>query len=348
MLMKDFDKFKKRFVQFGGWRLILQYARMGVLWTGVKALLRCALKGRSMKEAYPAITGKVDEKLVKRYRHILDNNKMIYKEERFIEDGQETCAEGGIPQVESVPKIIWFSWLQGIDNAPEIVKACLTSQRKHLVGYEFRIFDLDNYRQWVELPETVVRKYREGKIPQASFSDLLRLSVLRKYGGVWMDASVYCSGFGNENLQQRWNRIMTSELTVFRYFERGSKIPVGLSTWFFAAVPNQIVVSTVLDMLLAYWNDFDCLVDYYIIHLFLGLALSEFPQFMARMPYENSNHSLLLGDALSRTYSQEAWQELVDHVAIHKLNYRKAEEAQKNPQSYYNFILEINQNDIQT
>lgn len=104
MLMKDFDKFKKRFVQFGGWRLILQYARMGVLWTGMKALLRCALKGRSMKEAYPAITGKVDEKLVKRYRHILDNNKMIYKEERFIEDGQENCAEGGIPQVESVPK----------------------------------------------------------------------------------------------------------------------------------------------------------------------------------------------------------------------------------------------------
>lgn len=70
----------------------------------------------------------------------------------------------------------------------------------------------------------------------------------------------------------------------------------------------------------------------------MGLALSEFPQFMARMPHENSNHSLLLGDALSRTYSQEAWQELVDHVAIHKLNYRKADEARNNPQSYYNFI----------
>ena len=69
MLMKDFDKFKKRFVQFGGWRLILQYARMGVLWTGVKALIRCVVSGKSFKAAYPAVTERVDEILIERYRH---------------------------------------------------------------------------------------------------------------------------------------------------------------------------------------------------------------------------------------------------------------------------------------
>ena len=56
------------------------------------------------------------------------------------------------------------------------------------------------------------------------------------------------------------------------------------------------------------------------------------------MPKLNSRFSFFLGDALSRTYRQEAWQELVGHVAIHKLNYRKADEARKNPKSYYNFI----------
>ncbi len=29
--IKDFDKFNARFRQFGGWRLVWQYARMGVL-----------------------------------------------------------------------------------------------------------------------------------------------------------------------------------------------------------------------------------------------------------------------------------------------------------------------------
>lgn len=108
-----------------------------------------------------------------------------------------------------------------------------------------------------------------------------------------------------------------SELTVFRYFKRGTMAPVGLSTWFFAAVPNQIVISSVLDMLLAYWKDYNCLVDYYIIHLFLGLSLREFPMVEVRMPREDSYHSILLGDALGRTFHQEQWQDLIDHVSIH-------------------------------
>ena len=329
--MRNFVILKNRFFQFGGWRLVWQYARMGVLWTGVCALIRCAIHGKSFKAAYPTITQKVDDILIARYRHILDENKARLVQGNFCENDEKSC--------QTVPKILWFSWLQGIENVPELVKACLASQKKHLSDYDFRIVDLDNYRQWVDLPEYVIKKYRKGLIPPASFSDLLRLSLLKKYGGVWMDASVYCSGFGNDKLRERWNRIMGSELTVFRYFKRGCKNPCGLSTWFFAAVPNHVVISSVLDMLLAYWKDYDCLVDYYIIHLFLGLALREFPEVVENMPRENSYHSLLLGNALGRTYREEDWKELIEHVSIHKLNYRKVEEVMKNKNGYYWHIV---------
>ena len=328
-IMKDFNKFKTRFVQFGGMRLVCQYARMGVLWAGIKALLRCTVSGKSLKAVYPSVTERVDEILIERYHHILDENK-----EGFYKANSNPVKHQGT----AVPRIIWSAWLQGLGNAPEMVNVCLESHKKHLPGYEFRVLDMENYHKWVELPDYVLRKYQKGLIPPASFSDMIRLAVLKKYGGVWMDATVFCSGFGNDNLKKRWAHIMRSEITVFRYFERGRREASGLSTWFLAAEPHQFVVSTVLDMLLAYWKDFDCLVDYYIIHLFLGLVLDECPQSVLQMPRENSFHSLFLGDALSRTYRQDAWQELVDHVAIHKLNYRKADEALKNPNSYYNFI----------
>lgn len=331
LFMIDIDKFIARFRQFGGWRLVWQYARMGVLWTGVVTLVRCALQGKSLKTAYPTITRKVDDILVRRYRHILEANKAKYVRARCCGTKDDTCNE--------VPKIVWFSWIQGINNAPEMIKVCLASQRKHLPDYDFRIVDLDNYHEWVDLPESAVEKYRKGLIPPASFSDLLRLSLLKKYGGVWMDASVYCSGFDNDKLKERRNQIMNSELTVFRYFRRGSKSPCGLSTWFLAAIPNHVVISSVLDMLLAYWKDFDCLVDYYIIHLFLGLALQEFPEVMMNMPRENSYHSLLLGNALGRDYHEENWRDLIEHVSIHKLNYRKTEEAMKNKNGYYWHIV---------
>lgn len=65
---------------------------MGVLWTGVMALVRCALKGVSMKAAYPVITKKVDERLILRYRHILDDNKMRLLKERSEGDISSTCS----------------------------------------------------------------------------------------------------------------------------------------------------------------------------------------------------------------------------------------------------------------
>ena len=329
MLMKDFDKFKKRFVQFGGWRLILQYARMGVLWTGVKALIRCVVSGKSFKAAYPAVTERVDEILIERYRHILDENK-----DRF----SKANPNSGKPRESAVSRIIWSAWLQGLDNAPEMVNVCLESHQKHLPGYEFRVLDMENYRQWVELPEWVEEKYARGMIPAALFSDVLRVAVLKRYGGVWMDASVLCTGFDNQQLQKQWTEVENSRFAVFRYYRKGDRYPSGLSNWFIAATPDNVVLTSVYDMLTAYWRDYDCTIDYYMMHLFISCALKAFPEMERGMPKLNSRYSFFLGDALSRTYSQEAWQELVDHVAIHKLNYRKAEEAQKNPLSYYNFI----------
>ena len=69
--MLDIDRLFVRFGQFGGWRVLREYARMGVLWTGVCSLIRCALKGRSFKTAYPVITEKVDRILIRKYRYIL-------------------------------------------------------------------------------------------------------------------------------------------------------------------------------------------------------------------------------------------------------------------------------------
>lgn len=244
-----------------------------------------------------------------------------------------------------MPRIVWCAWLQGIEQAPALVKACIASQKRALPDYEFRFIDRENYRQWTSLPRHVVDKFCKGKIPPALFSDLLRLSLLTKYGGIWMDASVYCSGFGNPDLKNRWERILSSELTLFRYFEPGRKAPVALSNWFIAAVPGQRVLSIVLEMLLAYWQDFDCTVDYYICHLYLVLVLREFPSVFNNMPRANSRTSLLLSKAFAREYSEEDWQKLTAHVSIHKLNYRKEEEALRHPNSYCRHLLN-QENDV--
>ena len=65
--MRDLDRLIVRFRQFGGVRLIWEYAKMGVLWIGVKELVKCAIQGRSFKSVYPVVTKLVDEELVSKY-----------------------------------------------------------------------------------------------------------------------------------------------------------------------------------------------------------------------------------------------------------------------------------------
>lgn len=324
MKMKDFCRLIIRFHEFGGLRLLIAYYKMGVLRIGLKAICSCARKNESFKNAYPEITRHIDEMLSQRYGHIVKD--AIDKKDK-------------VENSTKIPNIVWSCWLQGTDNMPKMVSECIASQKKMLPDYDHRLLTLDNLEQYIDIPKEIITKYRKKIIPAASFSDIVRLCVLKRYGGVWMDASVYCSGLRNDELLERWQRIENSSLTIFRYFQRGSKLPVGLSNWFIAASPGNMVCSTILDMLIAYWHDFDCVLDYYMFHLFMGMCLNAFPEINARIPHENSFHSTMLGRNLMNVYNEVWWKDVADHVFIHKLNYRKAAEASKVKNSFYNNIF---------
>lgn len=63
----DFKKLDTRFKQFGGFRLLREYAQLGVLGVGVKAFFRCLAKGTSFKGIYPQILKKVEPFLERKY-----------------------------------------------------------------------------------------------------------------------------------------------------------------------------------------------------------------------------------------------------------------------------------------
>lgn len=246
----DINRAWIRFREFGGVRLLREYARQGLLWRLVGIVVRCMLKRQSMKYAYSLFLERVETVFIERYGGILDE---------ALDDSRK--GENTDTADVHVPNIIWTCWLQGFKQAPELVKACLASQKRCLNTGEHRTLSVEIYHKWVEIPDFIEQKYKKGIIPAALFSDILRLAVLKKYGGIWMDASVLCTGFDNEALKKLWNSIMGSELTIPRYYARGAKVATGLSNWFIAARPNNVIISSVYDMLMAYWRDFDCVID---------------------------------------------------------------------------------------
>ncbi len=320
ILRSSFNKLITRYKQFGGFKLVIVYAKLGVLWPVFKAGVRCVIKRQSFKQIYPVVLKKVEPFLIERYSSMVSSSKF-----QGLSDFEHKHS-----------KIIWWCWLQGIKKAPSIVNACYNSLKLSFPDRDIKVVDGDNWKEYVELPEYIIEKWEKGRIPAAMFSDLLRLQLLIKYGGIWIDSTVLCTGlYENQNDNEKY---LDANLFLFQYTKQGS-IPVSISNWFITACTNNEVLILLRDMLFAYWKDYDCTLDYYIFHLFFAQISKEYPEAIANMPYGQSTNSLALLHHLNENFNQRRWENLTSKVCFHKLAFRIPKEIEVNKDNYYNYIL---------
>ncbi|MBQ6822962.1 MAG: hypothetical protein IJP39_11170 [Bacteroidales bacterium] len=315
-------KILSRFRQYGGLRLMRQYAGLGALWPMAKDVLRNPFSRKAYKRGYMAALRVVEPFLREKYGPLM----------RELADGAKAqgCANRGS---EPRPRIIWFCWLQGFENAPRIVKACLASIRKNLPDREVKLVDAGNWREYADLPDYIVRRWEKRQIPPALFADLLRLQLLLRYGGTWMDATILCTG--SEHTEEYLN----ADLFMFQYTEPGSSEWRGIGNWFITACPGNPVLQVLRDMLFAYWKDYDCTLDYYIFHLFFSMLREVFPEEIAAMPYGYCMRSLALVHHWGEHFDRERWDRLVSRVSFHKLTYDIKPEVLRNKDSYYQYLI---------
>lgn len=292
-----------------------------VMREGVKFLF----KGKSVKTLYAVVGENAWRLLCERYRQI-------------AVDGFARYEAMGRPHLHSDK--VWFCWLQGISEAPALVKACLKAARREMTGREVVVVTEENYREYVALPEEIERRWRNGQIPNALFSDLLRLQLLIEHGGVWMDATVLCTRWdNNDTLRMNAERAMDSNLFLFQYVDNKSRTFLGVSNWFIAARSNNEALMVLRDMLFEYWKEHDCVLDYYMFHRFFALMVSMRPQIIGDMHKGYSVACLQLGQRLAEDFDGEWWNKLTSEMCFHKLNYRKEREAMRNERSYCRYIL---------
>ena len=84
---------------------------------------------------------------------------------------------------------IWVYWGQGESEMPLLVKSCfnqLCSFHDNVV-----LITNENIKNYIEIPSTISKKLYEGKIGWANYSDIIRNTLLAKYGGLWLDSTVW-------------------------------------------------------------------------------------------------------------------------------------------------------------
>ena len=88
-------------------------------------------------------------------------------------------------------RTIWMYWGQGFENAPEVVRICLRSWKSRNPGW--RVVELTNANVSEYVDEPTLAKIRALKnIRIQKFANLIRLYLISRYGGVWVDATCFC------------------------------------------------------------------------------------------------------------------------------------------------------------
>ena len=95
-------------------------------------------------------------------------------------------------------------------------------------------------------------------------------------------------------------------------------------------------------MLYAYWQDYNCVLDYYIFHLFFSMLREVYPKEIEAMPYRYAPQSLILVHHWNERFEQGRWDNLVQRVSFHKLTYMLSSDVVKNRGNYYNYVIQSN------
>jgi hypothetical protein len=142
-----------------------------------------------------------------------------------------------------IPKKIWMIWFQGFEQSPEIIKECRSSWERHNPDWEIIYLDSNTIHDYIEVKEFTDNK----NMSIQALSNIFRLELLKKYGGVWADATLYCT-----KPLENWIFEAVEESGYFAFSKPGYDRM--LSSWFMAAKPENELVKAWLERTKNYWR----------------------------------------------------------------------------------------------
>ena len=159
----------------------------------------------------------------------------------------------------SIPKKIWTYWDN--ETLPDIIVKCIDTWKKQNPNYEIIVLSKQSLSKY--LPDIDFSKIKHIDTA-ARFSDMVRLHILAKYGGIWSDASIIC-----QKPYDSWIPDMKAKsnaefvgfyIDSFTLPQFKEKSPV-IESWFFACVTGSKMVNDWLNEFLRI-SDFDTVEKY--------------------------------------------------------------------------------------
>lgn len=313
------NKLKEIFKKQGGWRLIKQYYKSGALFTAINEFLLLGKSKKALEILRLSTQLKAKQKLQKKYKNELRKFDEIYDKNLVSQNSDK----------------VWICWLQGIENAPIIVQKCYESIVRNLNNKEIILITEENMNNYVRFPDYILQKWKKGIITNTHMTDLLRLELLINYGGLWLDATVFCS---DSNIPEY---IFNSDLFFYQCLKPGRDGHSHInSSWLISSKTNNKILMACRHLCYEYWKKNNSMIDYFLLHDFMAIALEYYYEDWNRIvPVSNSTpHILLL--RLFEKYDEKIWNTIRNQTCFHKLTYKFKDDEIYKEGTYYKEIID--------
>lgn len=213
---------------------------------------------------------------------------------------------------------IWTCWWQGEDAMPDIVKACYNAMQRFADGHPVILITEKNYKDYIEFPDYILHRLQDGALDLTHFSDILRMALLTRHGGIWMDSTLLLpakpiGSFICPNAEY-WS---CHHHTRYNNVSQG-----GWVSFFVACGKGNILSSFISDLHFNYWKTHKKLVDYLLLDYAFAVAHRYIPavhDMVEHLPFTEMGP---LGKCLNEEYSEKNWNEYCTRYNFHKVTYK--------------------------
>lgn len=242
----------------------------------------------------------------------------------------------------NVNKVVWFCWLQGEEQMPAVVRLCLRSIKKNIPSdCHVEFVSAQNLREYIQIPEYIYHKLRRGKIQINHFTDIVRFMLLKQYGGIWIDATVFLSS----KIPESYFELPLYSIQSLSKIERDDNIYYGaLTSFLIGGQSENFLFSFIVDFFLEYQKRYNWLIDVHWINLAYAIAYKNFNivrEQVDRIHVNNSNRAKL--DSIANDiFDQHEWDNLLEFQIFHKFNWRKEYQCEiSGRKTYYGHLMQL-------
>ena len=155
---------------------------------------------------------------------------------------------------------IWVMWWQGEQNAPDLVKMCISSIKINANGADVVVITKDNYKNYADIPNYIIEKHEKGIISFAQLSDIMRVFLISKHGGLWLDATIFVSRPIPSCVFRKPIYSLHTSLKKTPFVQNDR-----IHCFVLGGTPKSKPLMFEREFLTDYWRTQDVIIDYYLL-----------------------------------------------------------------------------------